>query len=601
MVSVDHREIIKKFLDYFKKQNHLIIEDSSLIPKEYDPSALFVNSGMHPIKPYFLGVLKPPSKRLVNIQKCLRTVDIDKVSNRRTLTFFFMLGSWSIGDYWKEDAVKFALELLTKGFGFDQSKLWVTVFAGDERVPKDEETIKAWLKVGIPRERIVELPAENNFWTSGPTGPCGPCTEVHYDRGEEFGCGKEECKPGCECERFLEIWNAGVFMEYNLDENRNLENLPIKSVDTGAGLERLAILLQSKPSVYETTLFLPIMKKIAELSGVEYDEKNVEENQTTKAMRIFADHIRASVFIAGEGITPSKVERGYILRRLLRRMIRYGNVLQLEKDDIVEIAKVAIDLYKDDYPYLEKNSKNIISVISDEYDKFSKNLVKGLRRLLRLIENLKKENKRAIPTIEAFHLYDTYGFPFELTKEISEENGMKIDEEEFKKHFQKHQEISREGMKQKFKSGLADTSDATVKLHTATHLLDQALREVLGKHVEQKGSNINPERLRFDFSHPKKVSEEELKKVEDLVNEKIKQGLDVKREEMTPEEAKKRGAIGLFEQKYGEKVSVYSIGDFSREICAGPHVKNTRELGRFKIIKEEAVAAGVRRIKAKLE
>jgi alanyl-tRNA synthetase len=595
-----HKEIVKKFLDYFKKQKHLIIEDASLIPKEYDPSALFVNSGMHPIKPYFLGVLKPPAKRLANIQKCLRTVDIDKVGNKRTLTFFFMLGSWSIGDYWKEEAVKFALELLTKGFGLDKEKLWPTVFSGDGKIPKDEETIKAWLKAGIPREKIVELPAENNLWTSGPTGPCGPCTEVHYDRGKEFGCGRKGCKPGCDCERFLEIWNAGVFMEYNLDENGNLQNLPFRSVDTGAGLERLAAILQGKPSVYETTLFLPIVKKIEELSEKKYDEKSLEENQTVKAIRIFADHIRASVFIAAEGIEPSKVERGYVLRRLLRRMIRYGNVLGLTKENVLNIAEAAIDLYGKDYTYLEKNRKKIISIISNEYDKFSKNLVKGLRRLLGLIENLKRENKKIIPGIEAFHLYDTYGFPIELTKEIALENGINIDEEDYRRQFQKHQKISKEGMEQKFKSGLADTSDVAVKLHTATHLLHQALRKVLGRHVEQRGSNITPERLRFDFSHPKKMSEEELEKVEAAVNEKIKQGLEVRKEEMTPEEAKKKGAIGLFEQRYGGKVSVYSIGNYSKEICAGPHVKNTNELGKFKIIKEEAVAAGVRRIKAKL-
>jgi len=598
---MDHREITRKFLDYFKKQNHLIIEDSSLIPKEYDPSALFVNSGMHPIKPYFIGVLKPPSKRLANIQKCLRTVDIDKVGNKRTLTFFFMLGSWSIGDYWKEDAVKFALELLTKGFGLEKERLWPTVFAGDKKIPKDEETIEAWLKVGIPRERIVELPAENNFWTSGPTGPCGSCTEVHYDRGKQFGCGRKECKPGCDCERFLEIWNAGVFMEYNLDEQGNLTKLPVKSVDTGAGLERMAAVLQNKPSVYETTLFLPIVRKIEELSGKKYDEKSLKEDRIVKAIRVFADHIRAAVFIAAEGIEPSKVERGYILRRLLRRMIRYGNVLELTQENILEIARVTIDLYGREYPYIEKNRKNILSVISNEYDKFSKNLVKGLRRLLNLIESLKKEGKKTIPGIEAFHLYDTYGFPIELTKEIAAENGLDVDEKDYNMQFQKHQRISKEGMEQKFKSGLSEVSDATVKLHTATHLLHQALRQVLGRHVEQRGSNIMPERLRFDFSYPKKMTEKELKEVESIINKKIRQALGVRREEMTPEEAKKRGATGLFEQKYGEKVSVYTIGDFSKEICAGPHVKNTKELGRFEIIKEEAVAAGIRRIKAKLK
>jgi alanyl-tRNA synthetase len=601
MIIMDHREIARKFLDYFKRQNHMIIEDSSLIPKEYDPSALFVNSGMHPLKPYFIGVLKPPSKRLANMQRCLRTVDIDKVGNKRTLTFFFMLGSWSIGDYWKEDAVRFALELLTKGFGLEKERLWPTVFAGDKKIPKDEETIEAWLKAGIPREKIVELPAENNFWTSGPTGPCGPCTEIHYDRGKEFGCGRKECKPGCDCERFLEIWNAGVFMEYNIDENGNFQKLPFKSVDTGAGLERLAAVLQNKPSVYETTLFLPIVRKIEELSGKKYDEKSLEEDKIVKAIRVFADHIRASVFIAAEGIEPSKVERGYVLRRILRRMIRYGNVLELSKEDVLAIAETTIDMYGKDYSHIKKNRKNIISVISNEYDKFSKNLVKGLRRLLNLVESLKKEGKRTIPGIEAFHLYDTYGFPIELTKEIAAENGLGVDEEDYKMQFQKHQKISKEGVEQKFKSGLSEVSDATVKLHTATHLLHQALRHVLGKHVEQRGSNITPERLRFDFSHHKKMSEKELKEVESIVNKKIKEALEVRREEMTPEEAKKKGAIGLFEQRYGEKVSVYSIGDFSKEICAGPHVKNTKELGKFKIIKEEAVAAGVRRIKAKLE
>jgi len=595
---MDHREITRKFLDYFKKQRHLIIEDSSLIPKEYDPSALFTNSGMHPIKPYFLGVLKPPAKRLANIQKCLRTVDIEKVGNGRSLTFFFMLGSWSVGDYWKKEAVEFAFELLVEGFGLDKNRLWPAVFAGNEKIPRDEETIKAWLDIGIPRERITEL-VEDNFWTSGPTGPCGPSTEIYYDRGKEFGCGKKSCKPGCDCDRFLEIWNAGVFMEYNMDEQGNLTKLPVKSVDTGAGLERMAAVLQDKPSVYETTLFAPIMKKIEEV--LKKRSTIVPAEKAVKAKRIFADHIRASVFIAGEGVTPARVERGYILRRLIRRAIRYVNMLGLDKNDFLETAEIVVDSYGKDYPYLEKNRGNILSVISAEYDKFAKSLERGQRIIMRLVESLKKEKKKMIPTIEVFHLYDTYGFPMELTKEIAAESGLEIDEEGFKKQFEKHQEISREGMAQKFKSGLSDTSSEAVKLHTATHLLHQALREVLGSHVLQKGSNITPERLRFDFSHDRKVTAEQLKKVEDIVNEKIRQGLEVKREEMTAEEAKKSGAIGLFDQKYGEKVSVYTIGNFSKEICAGPHMKNTKDLGKFEIIKEEAVAAGVRRIKARLK
>ena len=578
-----HNEIAKIFLKYFQKHQHLLIESSSLVPKEIDPSALFINSGMHPIKNYFLGVEQPPSKRLCSLQRVFRTIDIDNVGgNARTLTFFFMLGSWSIGDYWKKDAVKLAYDLLVKEYGFEKEKLWMSVFEGDSEVQKDTETLEAWKKIGV--NHIVELGEKHNFWKLGDSGPCGPSTEIYYDQGKEAGCGKKDCKPGCDCDRFLEIWNAGVFIQYNRS-NGKLEKLKLQSVDTGAGLERLSIILQKKNSVFETTLFSPLLEKIVQLTKKEY-QKNKKE------MHIILDHLRASCFLINDGITPSKMERGYVLRRLIRRLVKYGNQLGIQREGFAVLIEHTSEMYQ------ELDSIKIKKVFDEEYSKFIKALRKGESIFQNEVKMLKQKNAREIPGDIVFRLYDTYGFPVELTQEMAVEHGLKLDMGGYESSFLKHKEISRKSAEKKFKGGLADESYETTKLHTATHLLAEALRRVLSKDIEQKGSNITAERLRFDFNFPRKISDEELKDVEELVNKKIKEGLNVNRKEMRVEEAKKIGAHGVFGEKYGEKIFVYSIGDFSREICGGPHVKNTKEIGKFKIVKEESVSAGVRRIKA---
>jgi len=581
-----HNEIAKIFLKYFQKHQHLLIESSSLVPKEIDPSALFINSGMHPIKNYFLGVEQPPSKRLCSLQRVFRTIDIDNVGgNARTLTFFFMLGSWSIGDYWKKDAVKLAYDLLVKEYGFEKEKLWMSVFEGDSEVQKDTETLEAWKKIGV--NHIVELGEKHNFWKLGDSGPCGPSTEIYYDQGKEAGCGKKDCKPGCDCDRFLEIWNAGVFIQYNRS-NGKLEKLKLQSVDTGAGLERLSIILQKKNSVFETTLFSPLLEKIVQLTKKEY-QKNKKE------MHIILDHLRASCFLINDGITPSKMERGYVLRRLIRRLVKYGNQLGIQREGFAVLIEHTSEMYQ------ELDSIKIKKVFDEEYSKFIKALRKGESIFQNEVKMLKQKNAREIPGDIVFRLYDTYGFPVELTQEMAVEHGLKLDMGGYESSFLKHKEISRKSAEKKFKGGLADESYETTKLHTATHLLAEALRRVLSKDIEQKGSNITAERLRFDFNFPRKISDEELKNVEELVNKKIKEGLTVNRKEMKVEEAKKIGAHGVFEEKYGEKIFVYSIGKFSKEICGGPHVKNTKEIGKFKIVKEESVSAGVRRIKAVVE
>lgn len=596
LIPMHHDEIINKFLGFFERNSHLIIPDSPLIPRDFDPSALFITAGMHPIKPYFLGIIKPPSKRLCNIQKCFRTSDIDKVgSNERTLTFFFMLGSWSIGDYWKKDAIKYAYDLLVNEFKMDPIKLWPTVFAGDKDVPFDEESYNAWLALGVPKERITKLGVDDNFWSAGPVGPCGPCTEINYDRGKEVGCHKCN-KPGCDCDRFLEIWNAGVFMQYNRKPDGSLEPLSIKSVDTGAGLERLALVLQGKDSVFDTTLFFNIIAKMEELSGKKYSPGS----KFIQAFRIVADHVRASAFLIAEGIVPSKVERGYVLRRVLRRMIRTARDLGINKEGLSSLFEVVISDYEKAFPYLREKAPLILEVFTGEFDKFLSTLDNGEVRLAKIIAGLKKKKVKIVPGIEVFHLFDTYGFPMELTREICKAGGFGIDEKGFNDEFSKHKETSK-GTGERFKSGLADSGERTIKMHTATHILHAALRKVLGTHVEQRGSNITTERLRFDFSHSQKLTSDELRRVEDLVNEKIKEGIPVTFSEMTVNEAKTIGAHGVFESRYGAKVKVYKIGDFSLEICAGPHVKNTKEIGSFKILKEESVGAGVRRIKATVE
>ena len=584
-------ELRNKYIEFFKKKNHTEINTSSLIP-ENDPSVLFTTAGMHPLVPYLLGERHPAGKRLTDVQKCLRTGDIDEVGDTSHLTFFEMLGNWSLGDYFKDESVRMSFEFLTEELGIPKEKLSVTCFEGDEKVPKDEETAKIWESLGIPKERIYFYGIGENWWgPAGETGPCGPDTEIFYDTGKEK-C-SEHCGPSCNCGKYLEIWN-NVFMGYNKDNEGNYTELQQKNVDTGLGLERVLAIMNGKTSVYDTELFDGIIKKIEEVSDKKYDET------TAREFRIIADHMRAVTFVLGDdkAVTPSNVDQGYVLRRLIRRTSRQLRKLGVEGSKMGEISETIIDQYQDVYPELSRNRDFILSELEKEEQTFNKTLDKGLKAAEKIFEIIKDE-----PTLSgglAFKLYDTFGFPIELTQELAAEKGKNVDVEEFNKKFKEHQEKSRQGAAQKFKGGLADHSEETTKLHTATHLLNAALRRVLGDSVFQKGSNINPERLRFDFSFDRKMTPEELNEVTKLVNEAIRAKLPVTTEEMTVEEAKKIGAIGVFDDKYDKKVKVYSIGDFSKEICGGPHVTNTSELGEFEILKEQSSSAGVRRIKARL-
>jgi alanyl-tRNA synthetase len=588
------KEIRKKFIEFFKKQGHIEIPGTSLISD--DPTLLLVNAGMVQFKSYFLGEEKPPSKRITNCQKCFRTVDIDKVGdNSRTLTFFEMLGNWSIGDYNKKEAIAYAWDLLTKDYKLNKNKLWVSIFKGDKNIPFDKESLENWLWQGVKRERIVKLGIEDNFWIGGPSGPCGPCTEIYYDLGEDIGCGKRKCQPGCDCDRFLEIWNL-VFIEYYKDENGEITRLPIKSVDTGAGLERLAVVLQEKKSVFETDLFGPIINLINQQLTI-----NNQQFSNQKAIRIIADHIKGAVFLITDGVLPSNIERGYILRRILRRAIRYGKLLELPKNFLIPLAQKVIEIYQDVYPEIKSKENDTLIVIQNEEEKFEKTLEKGLKEFEKLIQLTINRKQLIISGKEAFGLFQSYGLPIELIEELAKERGFKVDKLGFYQAQKEHQEISRAGAEKKFGGIGKEITYQAKKLHTATHLLHQALREVLGKQVKQMGSDINPQRLRFDFSHPQKMTESEIKKVEDLVNQKIKEDLEVKREQMNLQQALNSGALSFFKEKYPEKVTVYSIGNFSKEICAGPHVERTSELGHFRIIKEESSGAGIRRIRAILE
>ena len=580
-------EIRNKYLNFFKKHGHAVIPSAPLIP-ENDPSVLFTTAGMQPLVPYLLGEKHPAGKRLTDYQKCVRTNDIEEVGDNRHLTYFEMLGNWSLGDYFKEEAVSMSFEFLTKELGIPAEKISVTCFAGDEDAPRDEVTAECWRKAGIPDERIYFYGKDDNWWIAGEDGPCGPDTEMFYDTGKE-PC-SENCQPSCDCGKYVEIWN-NVFMEYYKSKDGKYSKLKQQNVDTGMGLERITFLLQGKTTPFDTELFAPVMEKLESLQKVD----------DIKSRRIIAEHLRSSMMIISDGGRPSNIDRGYILRRLIRRMTRHLNKLQISLDKLGELIELDVDILKEMYPELDKNRDIIKQVILEEKDKFVKTLSHGEKEFEKAIQRLKQENKDTIDGQTIFKLYETYGFPPEITSDLAEEQGFKIDMTEFDKLFKEHQDKSRMGSAQKFKGGLADQNEQTIKYHTATHLLHKALQIVLGDYAKQKGSNITTERLRFDFSHPEKMTKEQLQQVEDIVNEKIKEDLPVTCEEMTVEEAKKAGATGLFENKYGEKVKVYTIGDFSKEICGGPHVKHTGELGKFKILKEESSSAGVRRIKAILE
>ena len=578
-------EIRNKYLKFFKEHGHAVIPSAPLIP-ENDPSVLFTTAGMQPLVPYLLGEKHPQGNRLTDYQKCVRTNDIDEVGDNRHLTYFEMLGNWSLGDYFKDESIQMSFDFLTKELGIPVEKLSVTCFAGDEDCPKDEVSANAWKRAGIPEERIYFYGKDDNWWIAGEEGPCGPDTEMFYDTGKP-ACGPD-CQPSCDCGKYVEIWN-NVFMEYFKDQN-GYSKLKQRNVDTGLGLERMTMLLQGKETPFDTELFLPVMDKLKEIQKVDIIESR----------RIVAEHLRSSMMIISDGGRPSNLDRGYVLRRLIRRMIRHMNKLQIDLNELSTLIDINVDNLKEMYPDLEKNREVIKNVIIEEKNKFVKTLSHGEREFEKQVAKLKENNVDTIPGTVVFRLYDTYGFPPEVTKELAEENGFKVDLKEFEKLFKEHQEKSRQGAEHKFKGGLADQNEKTIAYHTATHLLHEALREVLGEHVKQSGSNITEERLRFDFTHPQKMTKEEIQKVEDLVNEQIKRDLPVTCEEMSYEDAKKSGAIGLFTDKYGDKVKVYTIGDFSKEICGGPHVTHTGDMGTFKIKKEESSSSGVRRIKAVL-
>ena len=579
-------EIRNKYLNFFKAHNHNIIPSAPLIP-ENDPSVLFTTAGMQPLVPYLLGQDHPAGKRLTDYQKCVRTNDIDEVGDNRHLTYFEMLGNWSLGDYFKEEAVKMSFEFLTKELEIPVEKLSVTVFKGDEDCPRDEESAKYWKEAGILDGHIYYYGKDDNWWIAGETGPCGPDTEMFYDTGKP-AC-SPQCQPSCDCGKYVEIWN-NVFMEYYKDE-KGYSKLKRQNVDTGLGLERMAMLLQGKETPFDTEIFKPVIDKLSELQKVDLIESR----------RIVAEHLRSSMMIISDGGRPSNLDRGYVLRRLIRRMIRHLNKLGINLDEIEALIDTNVDTLKELYPDLEKNREQIKNVIIEEKNKFVKTLDKGEREFNKDISRLKQEGKTSIPGEIVFRLYDTYGFPPEVTKDLSEENGMEISMEEFEKLFKAHQEKSRAGASQKFKGGLASSGEQETKYHTATHLLNAALKQVLGSHVHQRGSNITEERMRFDFSHDSKMTDEEKKQTEDLVNKWIEEKIPVEKLEMKKEEAISLGAEAMFIEKYGDVVTVYKIGDISLELCGGPHVSNTGELGHFKIKKEESSSSGVRRIKAILE
>lgn len=580
-------DIRTKYLKYFERHGHKIIPSSPLIP-ENDPSVLFTTAGMQPLVPYLLGEKHPEGNRIVDYQKCLRTNDIDEVGDNRHLTFFEMLGNWSLGDYFKKESIQMSFEFLTKELGIPVEKLSVTCFAGDEDAPRDEFTAKCWKEVGIPNERIYFYGKDDNWWIAGEEGPCGPDTEMFYDTGKP-AC-SENCQPSCDCGKYVEIWN-NVFMEYFKSKDGTYTKLKQQNVDTGLGLERMTMLLQGKETPFDTEIFAPVMERLKELSKVDIIESR----------RIVAEHLRASMMIIADGGRPSNIDRGYVLRKLIRRMARHLNKMQIELSELGNLIDLDINILKELYPELEQNKETIKQIIIEEKDKFMKTLTHGEKEFEKAIGKARQENKNVIDGQTIFKLYETYGFPPEITADLAKEQGFKIDNSEFEKLFKEHQEKSRMGSEQKFKGGLSEQNEKTIAYHTATHLLHKALQIVLGEHATQKGSNITTERLRFDFSHPEKMTKEQLQQVEDIVNEQIKRDLTVTCEEMTVEEAKKAGAMGLFENKYGDKVKVYTIGDFSKEICGGPHVTHTGELGHFKIKKEESSSAGVRRIKAVLE
>ena len=599
MANWTSKELRAMYLKFFESKGHAVIPSASLIP-ENDPTVLFTTAGMHPLVPYLLGAHHPAGNRLTDVQKCIRTGDIDEVGDASHLTFFEMLGNWSLGDYFKKEAIAWSWEFLTspQWLGLDPSRLAVSVFAGNEDCPRDEESAAIWAECGLPKERIFFLPKENNWWGLGSgVGPCGPDTEMFIIR-DQPPCGPD-CSPACDCGRYLEIWND-VFMQFNRTEAGELEPLAKKNVDTGMGLDRTIAVLQGKASVYETDIFAPIIGEIESLSGLRYGQ----DEESTRAFRIVADHLRTATFILGDerGVTPSNLDQGYVLRRLIRRAVRFGRKLSLPDGFTAQIAQVVIEQYGEVYPELAANHDRILSELLQEESRFAKTIAQGLKEFDKLVGWMTKTGaEKVINGKTAFRLYDTFGYPLEMTIEMAKEQGFTVDEAGYAAAFAEHQKKSHAGSEQRFKGGLADTGEATARLHTATHLLNAALRTLLDSGITQRGSNITAERLRFDFNFPRKLEPAELQAVEDWVNQAIEADVPVVCEEMPLEEARARNAMGVFSSKYGDVVKVYTMGDYSCEICGGPHAARTGELGRFKIQKEQASSAGVRRIRAVLE
>ncbi|MDR2808523.1 MAG: alanine--tRNA ligase [Spirochaetaceae bacterium] len=586
-------ELRSKYIEFFKSKSHAQIQGKSLLP-DNDPTVLFTTAGMHPLVPYLLGQEHPAGKRLVNYQKCIRTGDIDAVGDNSHLTFFEMLGNWSLGDYFKEEAIRMSYEFLTSAqwLNIDPAKLGVTVFEGDDTVPRDEESAAVWRALGVAS--VAYRPRADNWWgPAGTTGPCGPDSEMYIDMGKE-PCGPD-CEPGCSCGKWLEIWND-VFMQYNKSADGLYEPLARRCVDTGMGIERTVTVLNGNKSVYDTEIFAPTIAAIEKAAGYAYGA----DAEKDRSVRIIADHTRSSTFILGDpkAISPSNVGAGYVLRRLIRRAVRHGRKLGIAGTVLSPVAAIVIEQFSGAYPELAEHRAAIIEELDREEQKFMETLVKGEKEFEKLLPNLLRNQQKIMSGRLAFKLYDTYGFPIELTEELAGEAGLLVNRQEFDEAFRKHQDLSRAGSEQLFKGGLIDQGEMATKYHTATHLLQQALTIVLGPHIAQKGSNITAERMRFDFSHPSPLTADEIKKVEALVNEQIRRDLPVSMEIMDIEEAKKRGARALFGEKYESQVKVYTIGDFSKEVCGGPHVTHTGVLGNFIIQKEQSSSAGIRRIRA---
>lgn len=592
-MKITAQELRRKYIDYFVSQGHKEIASASLVPDE-DPTVLFTTAGMHPLVPFLMGEKHPMGMRLTDVQKCVRTGDIDEVGDDSHLTFFEMLGNWSLGDYFKKDAITWSFEFLTKELQVPLENLAVTCFEGDENAPKDQEAADIWASLGVPEHRIFFLSKKDNWWgPAGQTGPCGPDTEMFFifdpQKFDEVAAGtKEGFEKADDQGLMVEIWND-VFMQYNKNEDGSFTPLQQKNVDTGMGLERTLCVMNGAENVYETELFQPILDAIKKLAT---------DHNDVKSLRIIADHVRTVTFMAADHVRPSNMGQGYVMRRLMRRAIRHGKKIGIENHFLADLSKVIIDQYQDAYSEVKELEQDILNALKEEEERFTKTLEQGMREFEKVVEGMQADATTQIDGKTAFHLYDTYGFPIEMTKDLAEENSLTVDLEGFEQAYKEHQELSRTASAGQFAGGLSDHSEESKRLHTATHLLHTALKKVLGDHVEQRGSHINQERLRFDFTHPEKMTDEQKAEVEKYVNDAINDQIDISFKEMTFDEAKEAGAIGLFEDKYGEKVKVYFMGKYSTEVCGGPHVSNTRDLGGFKIKKEQSSSAGVRRIKA---